>query len=101
VSNRLQSVTGRNLRLPTPVRMALGRGLACAACRCGEPSALNRTLGFQRREPRRVHRFEWESGLEPHLGRRVELSGGFQRPVALQLGAIALKTERLCCLSEA
>ena len=50
---------------------------------------------FSAAEPHGVHRIERERALEPCVGRGLELPRSFQGPVALQFGAIALKTDRL------
>ena len=51
-------------------------------------------IGPQPLEARMVDRLERKRGLKALLGGSVELAGRFERPVAIELGAVALETER-------
>src|SRR5262249_45835686 len=50
--------------------------------------------GLQRGETRAVHRFERQLRLKPRFGCRVEVARGVQRAFPLELGPVALETER-------
>ena len=49
---------------------------------------------FERAEPRHVHRFERELELEARVGRGIELPRRGDRPLAIEIGAVALETQR-------
>src|SRR5437879_8406830 len=67
---------------------ASGRHLRSAAMRRSHRGA----LGFQHLELRPVDRLEWQQRLKPRLRRRVEPPRSLERPLAIELYPITLKT---------
>jgi hypothetical protein len=98
-----QRVTRGNLSPATPIhasshlglRLGLRPKVGVGPTRTASCLPVRRALRLERRQPYPVHRIERERELEPRVGTCIELPGSLERPVALQLGSIALKTDGL------
>jgi len=85
-SNSLQRVTSRNLRAVPTIDESVGTRL--------HRSTRGGALGAQVFEAHLVDGLERQAVLETRLRRRIEIPGRFERPLALEFGAVTLKTER-------
>ena len=83
----LQGVASRNLRLTPPVGESTDARM--------RDNARGGAFDLERREPCIVYRLERQRLLKTRLGCGIELASGLERPLAIELEAIALKTQRL------
>jgi hypothetical protein len=85
-ANSIQCMARSDLRPAAPVRQLSG-ALMHRPTRGG-------ALGTKPLEPTRVQRFERQRALKPFAGRRVEITRRLQRPLAIEIRAVALEAER-------
>jgi hypothetical protein len=81
----LESVARCDLRPAAPIREPFGAGL--------HHHTRGGSLGPKPLKPRRVDRLERQRGLKPLAGCRVEITCGLQRPLAIEVRAVALEAE--------